>query len=120
MVKTCAIIARQNIPAEEKESLKQRLSAEISRAVDNGYTRFLSGYISTVELCFAEVVTEIKKENPGIELENTEGQRNRFKYAIEQAELIIAVYDRRDKGNTEALLSQVMTLERDIYIIFHR
>jgi hypothetical protein len=94
-------------------------SIKISRAANDGYTRFLCGFISTAELCFAEAVAEIKKENQNIVLENISEHKNRFQYATLQAERIIAVYDRRDKGNTEAVLRKAMELQRDIYIIFH-
>ena len=140
--KTCAIVGRQDLSEDEAEQLKQRLFIEISRAIDDGYTRFISGIVSTVELCFAEVVAEKKKENPNIKLEAAlptyremkkrggkvneiinacdcmESHRNRFKYMAQESERLIAVYTERDSGNTEAVTRYAMTLNRDVYIVF--
>ena len=59
----------RDIAEEHRDAVCVALRREITRAVAEGYTRFLSGFARGVDLYFAEIVAEIKGENPGLRLE---------------------------------------------------
>jgi uncharacterized phage-like protein YoqJ len=69
MEKSCSIIGRKNTITGNGEHLKQRIFTEVSRAVNDGYTKFIIEYVSEVNLCFFEIITELKKAHPNIKLE---------------------------------------------------
>ena len=68
-LKACCITGCEKIPAEKLEYVRRELRREITRAIEEGYTTFISGFESDADLEFAAIVAEIKKENPAIYLE---------------------------------------------------
>lgn len=44
--------------------VKKQLHQELLQAIQNGYTHFISGFASGVDLLFAEIVTKLKSNYP--------------------------------------------------------
>ena len=62
--KTCCVTGHRDLPQKEIGRVKTALRREIDSAVADGFTRFMSG----VDQYFAEIVLEMKKTNPALEL----------------------------------------------------
>lgn len=69
MVKTCCCTGHREIPADKIEYVRRELRREIEQAVKDGFTYFLSGFADGVDLEFAAIVAEIKKDNTSLFLE---------------------------------------------------
>lgn len=89
----------------ETDSIKKALLQEIEKAVNDGFTVFLSGFADGVDQYFAEIVLELQKENADLKLiaalpyrPSVYSHRNR--YMDEHSDRVIAVYDGREKGGT--------------------
>jgi uncharacterized phage-like protein YoqJ len=120
--KTCCVTGHRDIPADETAHVKKVLRREIEKAVNDGFTVFLSGFADGVDQYFAEIVLELQSKNPGLKLiaalpyrkrldacaeviviqeeykPNVYAKRNR--YMVEHSDRVIAVYDGREKGGT--------------------
>lgn len=66
--KTCCVTGHRDIPADEAAYVKEALRREIEKAVDDGFTVFLSGFADGVDQYFAEAVLELQAKNPGLKL----------------------------------------------------
>ena len=66
--KTCCVTGHRDIPAEEMAPVKEALRREIKKAVNDGFTVFLSGFADGVEQYFAEIVLELQNKNPDLKL----------------------------------------------------
>jgi len=66
--KTCCITGHRDIPQKEINHIKTELRCEIEKAVSDGFTRFMSGFADGVDQFFAEIVLDLKKANPALEL----------------------------------------------------
>lgn len=66
---TCCVTGHRSITEDKTEYVKHELRNEISIAVMSGFTRYISGFAEAVDLFFAEIVAEMKKDNPNIILE---------------------------------------------------
>ena len=53
--KTCCVTGHKDIPAEETAHVKAALRREIEKAVNDGFTVFLSGFADGVDQYFAEI-----------------------------------------------------------------
>lgn len=60
--KTCCITGHRDIPAEKKEFVEEALRREVAAAIEDGYTRFISGFAEGADLMFAAVVAAAKKK----------------------------------------------------------
>ena len=67
--KTCCVTGHRDIPAEKKGLVEEALRREVAAAIEDGYTRFISGFAEGADLMFAAIVAEAKKENDGLFLE---------------------------------------------------
>ena len=61
--KTCCVTGHRDIPAEKKGLVEEALRREVAAAIEDGYTRFISGFAEGADLMFAAIVAEAKKEN---------------------------------------------------------
>ena len=68
MEKTCCVTGHRDIPQKELNQIKAALRREIDRAVADGYTCFMSGFADGVDQYFAEIIMELKKDNPVLRL----------------------------------------------------
>ena len=66
--KTCCVTGHRDIPADETAHVKKVLRREIEKAVNDGFTVFLSGFADGVDQYFAEIVLELQSKNPGLKL----------------------------------------------------
>lgn len=66
--KTCCVTGHRDIPAEEMAPVKEALRREIKKAVNDGFTVFLSGFADGVDQYFAEMILELQNKNPDLKL----------------------------------------------------
>ncbi len=66
--KTCCVTGHRDIPAEETAPVKEALRREIEKAVNDGFTVFLSGFADGVDQYFAEMILELQNKNPDLKL----------------------------------------------------
>lgn len=66
--KTCCVTGHRDIPAEETAQVKEALRREIEKAVNDGFTIFLSGFADGVDQYFAETILELQNKNPDLKL----------------------------------------------------
>ena len=66
--KTCCVTGHRDIPADETAYVKVALRQEIGKAVNDGFTIFISGFADGVDQYFAEAVLELRDKNPGLKL----------------------------------------------------
>lgn len=59
---TCCVTGHRNIPADKISYVQRRLYQELLQAIQGGYTHFISGFASGVDLIFAEAVACLKQE----------------------------------------------------------
>ena len=76
--KTCCVTGHRDIPEVYVEEVKAALRREILQAVQDGYTRFLTGFAEGVDLWFAGIVAELRKEDPALCLEAAIPYRKRL------------------------------------------
>ena len=61
---TCCVTGHRDIPAEKIAYVQSQLYQELLRAIQSGYTHFISGFASGADLIFAGLVAGLKKEYP--------------------------------------------------------
>ncbi|GAA6405916.1 DUF1273 domain-containing protein [Blautia coccoides] len=66
--KTCCVSGHRDILADETAHVKEALRQEIEKAVNDGFTAFLSGFADGVDQNFAEIILEMQNENPNLKL----------------------------------------------------
>lgn len=67
-VKVCCVTGHRDLPQKEINRVKAALRREIEKAVTDGFTCFMSGFAEGVDQYFAEIVLEMRKANPALEL----------------------------------------------------
>ena len=75
---TCCVIAPLHLPAGRLPLVEGALRREISQAVVDGYTHFISGFSKGADLLFAGIVAELMETNPALTLEAALPYRNRI------------------------------------------
>lgn len=93
MPKACCVTGHRNIPADQVEFVKDELRKLICTAIQDGFTRFLSGMAEGVDLYFAEIVVEMKKENTAITLEAAIPYRKRLEAKDKNFQRLIKLCD---------------------------
>lgn len=66
--KTCCVTGHRDLPQKEINRVKAALRKEIERAIADGFTCFMSGFAEGVDQYFAEIVLEMRRSNPDLEL----------------------------------------------------
>lgn len=66
--KICCVTGHRNIPADQIDYVKASLRREIEKAVEDGFTGFMSGFADGVDQYFAEIVIDLQKDNPDLHL----------------------------------------------------
>lgn len=150
MKKTCCITGHRSIPKEKEKYVQDELEQAVKQAVDDGYTRFLSGFAEGVDLAFAAIVAEQKKRRPNLRLEAAIPHGGRLKsrdplfqslltacdevkvlcesytpscffvrnrYMVNESDLVIAVYDGREKGGTFYTIDYARAHDKEVRII---
>ena len=60
----CCVTGHRDIPTEKITYVKNQLHYELLQAIQNGYTHFISGFASGVDLIFAGIVVDLKGKYP--------------------------------------------------------
>ena len=67
--KACMITGHRSFAPEKAGEIHFALRMELFRAIDQGYTHFLSGFAQGADLLFAEMVIELRERFPYVTLE---------------------------------------------------
>ena len=67
--KVCCVTGHRDIPAERISYVEQELRREVRAAIEDGYTRFISGFAEGTDLMFAAIVAEEMEHHPELFLE---------------------------------------------------
>ena len=67
--KTCCVTGHRDISKEHLDYVEQELRREVQAAIEDGYTRFISGFAEGADLLFAAIVAEEKARHPELFLE---------------------------------------------------
>ena len=61
---TCCVTGHRDISFEKIPYVQDQLRQELIQAIQHGYTHFISGFASGVDLIFAGIVADLKREYP--------------------------------------------------------
>lgn len=61
---TCCVTGHRDIPADKGGLLHTKLRSDVLNAIAEGYTHFISGFATGIDLIFADIVAELKAEYP--------------------------------------------------------
>lgn len=61
---TCCVTGHRDIPADKTQYVQMQLRQELLQAIQSGYTHFISGFAAGVDLIFAGIVADLKREYP--------------------------------------------------------
>ena len=110
MEKTCCVTGHREIPSGQQADVIRRLEQEVQQALDDGFTRFVSGFAQGVDQYFAQIVARLRQSNPSLRLEAAIPYRGRH--------MVLA-----NAPQTKALLSACTDLyiasnkyARDVYL----
>lgn len=67
--KCCCVSGHRDIPEDKLPYVKEELRKAVKAAIEDGFTRFISGFAEGTDLLFAAIVIEEKEKNPGLYLE---------------------------------------------------
>ena len=59
--KVCCVTGHRDIPTDRAVYVEQALRREVLAAIEDGYTRFISGFAEGTDLMFAAIVAEQKE-----------------------------------------------------------
>ncbi len=60
--KTCCVTGHRDIPSEKVARITTEIQHTILQAIERGYTHFISGFATGVDLIFADIVAELKAQ----------------------------------------------------------
>lgn len=61
---TCCVTGHRDIPADKIQYVQMQLRQELLQAIQSEYTHFISGFAAGVDLIFARIVADLKREYP--------------------------------------------------------
>lgn len=103
-MKSCCITGPREIPKEKTGYVRQELRREIEQAIADGFTRFLSSMLNNVDLEFASIVAEKKKQNPELYMEavipysdRMKSKDKRFQKLMQQCSGVKVISHERDR-----------------------
>ena len=91
--KTCCVTGHRNIQEERSSYVEQELRREVQAAIEDGFTRFISGFAEGVDLMFAAIVAEEKARRPGLFLEAAIPYPGRLKTKDQQFQKLLKACD---------------------------
>ena len=115
--KTCCVTGHRNIPANKINYVKHELHREIQEAIEDGYTRFISGFADGADLLFAAIVAEEKQRNPALSLEAAIPYQGRIRTPNKEFQHLLPVCDRVTVIRESYIPSCYM--ERNRYMVDH-
>lgn len=91
---TCCVTGHRDLTEEQKTFVELRLMDEVAFALEDGYTRFISGFADGTDLIFAGIVAIYKAARPGVTLEAAIPNRSRLKTKDPVFQRLLAVCDK--------------------------
>ena len=128
--KTCCITGHREIPAGRAAYVERALALEIDRAIEDGFTCFLTGFAEGTDQPFAGRIQTLRRSPESCALLDGCSQlhilseryspgvysyRNRF--MIDRSQRVLAVYDGRQSGGTFSALQLVLKSGRELRTI---
>lgn len=103
-MKALSITGPREIPNDKIEYVRQELRREIEQAIADGFTSFRSSMLNNVDLEFAAIVEEKKKENPELLLEavipysdRMKSKEKRFQKLMKECNSVKVISQERDR-----------------------
>lgn len=103
--KTCCVTGHREIPADKLAYVEMELRKTILNAVEDGYTRFISGGAAGVDLLFAAIVTEMKEQGHPLSLEaaipyagRKESKDRGFQKMLAACDVVTVLSERYNRG----------------------
>lgn len=93
MERTCCVTGHREIAKEKWAHVNEELEKAIIQAVQQGYTRFISGYATGVDLAFAAIVVRLKQQGCAISLEAAIPHESRLKSKDAMFQNLLAACD---------------------------
>lgn len=90
---TCCITGHRNIPEDQLGYVKHEIQKEVLRAIEEGYTHFISGFAGGADLIFADIVAALKQKNRFLTLEAAIPNEGRLKSKDQTFQTLLAVCD---------------------------
>jgi len=116
---TCGFTGHRDIPADKVDFVKQELRAEIMKAINDGFTHFISGFADGSDLYFSAIVAELKAENPALQLEAAIPYRKRLVKLMDNEETRALVLACNIIGVHSEDYSQDCFMKRNRFIVAH-
>ena len=91
--KTCCVTGHRDIPKERLDYVEQELRREVQAAIEDGFTRFISGFAEGADLMFAAIVVEEKVQHPEFYLEAAIPYPGRLKSKDQQFQKLLKACD---------------------------
>ena len=91
--KTCCVTGHRDIPKERLDYVEQELRREVQAAIEDGFTRFISGFAEGADLMFAAIVVEEKVRHPEFYLEAAIPYPGRLKSKDQQFQKLLKACD---------------------------
>lgn len=89
--KTCCVTGHRDIPETRIAYVEQELRREVLSAIEDGYTRFISGFAEGADLIFAAIVAEQKEQHPDLYLEAALPYAGRIKTKNQEFQRLLRV-----------------------------
>ena len=101
---TCCVTGHRDISVDKIHYVQMQIRQELLRAIQSGYTHFISGFAAGVDMIFAGIVADLKSEYP-ITLEAAIPYPGRmdtpdkaFQRLLKECDTVIVHTDRYSKG----------------------
>lgn len=91
--KVCCVTGHRDIPIDRAVYVEQALRREVLAAIEDGYTRFISGFAEGTDLMFAAIVAEQKEYSPNLYLEAALPYAGRIKTKSKQFHDLLRICD---------------------------
>lgn len=91
--KVCCVTGHRDIPIDRAVYVEQALRREVLAAIEDGYTRFISGFAEGTDLMFAAIVAEQKEYIPNLYLEAALPYAGRIKTKNKQFHDLLRICD---------------------------
>ncbi len=114
---TCCATGHRDVPVKDVEFVKKELKREIEQAIEDGYTRFISGFANGVDLYFAEIVAAQRRKHPYLRLEAAIPYRKRLFDLLDDEEAKPLLLSCTDIGIHAEKYTRTVFAERNRYMV---
>lgn len=102
---TCCVTGHRELSEEQKVCAALKMLDEVTFALEDGYTRFLSGFADGADLIFAHIVALCREKHPEMTLEAAIPHRKRlnsknpeFQRLIKLCDKVTVLSEQYDRG----------------------